>query len=189
MDGWQALLYGDQPCGRSLARSSDLPAKYGTHAGEIGAVVDRLTAKAKAVLPQADGDHSAFKYFMMLAIQAMTVFAGKDGVPCLLYALVFDRMDAVATSAGADVFVEDLSKSLVHVQADCRALRGDLAGLRDDLLFTRAELDFTRGELDHVRSELDHVRTERDHMQSELYCLQQAKAKDLGDSARGSLDG
>lgn len=157
MDGWHDLLYGDGAGGRFVA-AKDIPAKYAEHAGELEHIVQKLLEKAVLVYPKAHGDHSAFRYFMMLSIQSLTVFATKDAAPCTMYAFVFDRLDAGAQrsmeACQSDIFVRDLSNNLTQVKADNRSLRDDLTATRNELRFTRSELAFMRDELAAGRDEL-----------------------------------
>ena len=157
MDGWQTLLYGDAP--KQFVLPDDVPKRYAKYAKDVDSIITKLTWKAKQVFPQASGDHSAFRYFMMLGIQAMTHFATKDCIPGVMYAYVFDRMDAVAMNvadvqSAADFFVQDLSMSLQQMKADCKMLREDLVASRDELRITRDELGFKRAELAMAKEEL-----------------------------------
>lgn len=162
MEGWRALLSG----GAEIADAeAELAAQFAAEGGVaprherlrerayLRRAVAELAARARRVYLPAAGEHCMFRYFVMLGIQSMTVMARPDGVPSHVFALLFDRLDALAQRAHgardddhAAFTIADISTALLQARGDARALRADLAAVRADGAVAREELQLLRAQ-------------------------------------------
>ena len=114
-------------------------------------VLAKLVSKAKQVYLTCNGEHSMFRYFMMLSIQGITAFSGKDGVPNYIYACAFDRIERMIIhdqeswdESHSRFIIEDLSCALTRAREDNKALRDDAVELRRDAEAARNEVIILR---------------------------------------------
>lgn len=122
----------------------NIPAKYERlrDLPYLKEVSDTLVAKAKEVYLPSKGDPYIFRYFMMLCVQSITAFSGKDGVPNHVYAYLFFKLDDFLSNHEPDVdhnkfVIDDLSNALIHARSDAKLLREDLLLAREEIRLLR----------------------------------------------------
>lgn len=167
LEGWHSLV-SEEISDKNLASDmlqymGNVPTKYERFYDlpYLEEALIKLVAKAKEVYLPSKGDPYIFRYFMMLCIQSITAFSGKDGVPNYEYAYLFHKLDDYLCHHETDVdhnkfVIDDLSNALIHARSDAKLLREDLNGSRNDLELVREDLFLAREEIKSLRS-LNHA--------------------------------
>lgn len=163
LDGWHSLV-SEEISDKNLPTDlleflGNVPPKYNrlTDLPYLEDALNKLVVKAKEVYIPSKGDPYLFRYFMMLCIQSITAFSGKDGVPNYEYAYLFHRLDDYLSHHEESVdhnkfIIDDLSNALIHARSDAKLLREDMNASRNDLALAREDLDLAREEIKSLRS-------------------------------------
>ena len=163
LEGWHSLV-SEKISDKNLASElldylGSIPTKYERlyDLPYCEEAISKLVSKAKEVYLPSKGDPYIFRYFMMLCIQSITAFSGKDGVPNYEYAYLFYKLDEYLCHQEADVdhnrfVIDDLSNALVYSRSDSKLLRDDLKNTRKDAELIREDLFLAREEIKELRS-------------------------------------
>lgn len=167
LEGWHSLV-SEEISDKNLASEllnymGNIPTKYERlyELSYLEEALGKLVSKAKEVYLPSKGDPYIFRYFMMLCIQSITAFSGKDGIPNYEYAYLFFKLDDYLCHHETDVdhnkfVIDDLSNALIHSRSDSKLLREDLANSRKDAELIREDLYLAREEIKALRS-LNHA--------------------------------
>jgi hypothetical protein len=167
LEGWHSLV-SEEISDTNLAADvleymGTIPTKYDRlyDLPYLEEALSKLVTKAKEVYLPSKGDPYIFRYFMMLCIQSITAFSGKDSVPNYEYAFLFCKLDDYLCHQEDyvdhnKVVIDDLSTALIHARSDAKLLRQDLNGSRKDLELVREDLSLAREEIKALRC-LNHA--------------------------------